>query len=189
MDNENERKIVLELLRQGDNARTIRKIIENYPNIGHTEYVDRWKTIVSEVASIPEDKLRVQRYPKYGSETKEVKITVPRWSEAGLPFTLMLYKNSNAAVCVLLERQEYQRNRDILSEFSKSTNGVVGDYPQAWGVWHSVLKSHGAQEEPPVTLIDAEIFEDCFWVQLHERLKEQLGPLMPQINRWLEKEQ
>ena len=190
MTNEDERRIVIDLLRQGDNATTIRKIIDNLPNIGETEYIDRWRTIVSDVTSIPKDALQVQKYPKHRNDTRELWAKVPRWSEAGLPFTMMLYKYGNGAVRVLLHRDEQPRVSGALGEFSKSSEGVVGDYPPVarWSTWHSVLKSHGNQEEPVETLIDGEVFEERFWVQAEEKLKEQLDPLRFPINQWLERD-
>ena len=195
MQDEGKRKIVIDLLRQGDNAKTIRTIIDNYPNIGDDEYVDRWKKIVSEAVNnpreevnIPEEEFKVQKYPARGNDTKELRITVRKWTEGGLPFTLMLYKYGNASVRVLLHHNEYHNNKDKLDEFSESTDGIVGDFPPVanWsGTWHSVLKCHGSQEEPSETLIEKEIWEDCFWVQAEEKLKKQLDPLKKKIEEWI----
>ena len=182
MDSENERKIVIDLLKQGDNARTISKIIDNYPHLGNEEYVRRFKTVVSEVTS--ESALDLQKYRSRGRDVTELKITIPRWNTGGLPFTLMLYKYRNSAVRVLLHSDDLNRTPNTLNEFARSSGNVVGDFPQVayWGTWHSVLQSHGGLEEPPETLIDAEIFEDSFWPKVRTKLKEQLCPLMPLIN-------
>lgn len=185
MDRE-ERRIVIDLLKEGDNTKTIRKIIDNYPNLGNEEYVKRYTCIVADVLSEDQSKLTLIKHPGRGN-VKELKIEVPKWNGAGLPFTLMLCKDQNAVVRVLLSCEAYDQHTDSLKEFSKSSNGIVGDFPKlvGWSYWHSVLASDGNQAEVHETIIDVEIFEDTFWKQVEEKLRSQLKPLLPLMDAWL----
>ena len=184
MDRE-ERRIVIDLLKKEDNIETIRKIIDNYPHLGNEEYVKRYTCIVANVLSEDQSKLNLIKNPGRGNVVKELKIEVPKWNDAGLPFTLMLYKYQNSAVRVLLSCEAYDRDTDSLKKFSKSSNGIVGDFPKlvSWSYWHSVLASDGNQAEAHETVIDAEIFEGIFWEQVEEKLRSQLEPLLPLIHR------
>ena len=188
MDKE-ERKIVIDLLKEGDNIRTIRKIIDNYPHLGNKEYENKYTGIVANIISEDETELVVSKYPSRGS-VKELKIRVPKWTDAGLPFTLMLYKYDNAAVRVLLSEDAYDRNKDLVETFSEFSEGAIGNFPKVigWGYWHSVLAADGNQAEVPETIIDAEIFEDEFWIQVQQRLEWQMNTLLPLIHDWLVKE-
>ena len=99
MDRE-ERRIVIDLLKEGDNIETIRKIIDNYPHLGNEEYVKRYTRVVANVLSEDQSKLKLIKYSIHGN-VKELKIEVPKWNDVGLPFTLMLYKYQHSAVRVL----------------------------------------------------------------------------------------
>ena len=188
MDRE-EREIVIDLLKEGDNVRTIRRIIDNYPHLGNKEYENEYTGIVANIISEDESELDVSKYRSRGS-VKELKIRVPKWTDAGLPFTLMLYKYDNAAVRVLLSQDAYERNKDVIDTFSESSEGAIGSFPKVtgWGYWHSVLASDGNQAEVQETIIDAEIFEKEFWKQVQERLERQMNVLLPLIHDWLAKE-
>ena len=183
-----EREIVIDLLREGDNIRTIRKIIDNYPHLGNKEYENKYTDIVANIISEDKSELDVFKYPSRGN-AKELKIRVPKWTDAGLPFTLMLYKYDNAAVRVLLSQDEYDHNKDLINTFSNSSR-VIGSFPKVagWGYWHSVLASDGNQAEVQETIIDAEIFEDEFWNQVQQKLDRQMNNLLPLIHDWLAKE-
>ena len=182
-----ERRMVIDLLHEGDNIKTMRKIIDNYPDLGDEEYVEKWKRIVADVISENATKLELEIYPSRGKNKKELKIGVPKWTDAGLPFTLMLYNYKNSAVRVMLHEENYDRARGPLDEFSKSSEGIVGRFPKiaGWNVWHSVLASDGTQEEVQKTIIGPEIFEAIFWEQVEKKLRSQLVPLLPLINGWL----
>ena len=190
MDRVDERELVIGLLKQGDNAKTIKRIIDNYPDLGDPEYVDRWKEIVSNVTSVSMQDLSLVKYPKHRDKTKELMISIPSWKEGDLPFTLMLDRYQKSAVRVLLFKDDYHRYQNSLVEFSKSNSDIVGDFPQikGWSVWRSILKSNGNLEYPEVTVVkSAEIFEESFWKQVEERLKDQLisSELLSRINRRL----
>ena len=187
MDKE-EREIVIDLLKEGDNIRTIRKIIDNYPHLGNKEYENKYTGIVANIISEDKSELDVFKYPSRGS-VKELKIRVPKWTDAGLPFTLMLYKYDNAAVRVLLSQDAYDRNKDLIDTFSDFSK-AIGNFPKVagWGYWHSVLASDGNQAEVQETIIGAEIFEDEFWNQVQKKLERQMSVLLPLIHDWLAKE-
>lgn len=189
MERDSERKLVLDLLKQGNNARTIKRIVDNYPDLGDREYIDRWMEIVSKATSISEQDFDLVKYPKSGEKTKELKITVPSWKDKGLSFTLMLYRYEKSAVQVLLAKDDYSAARESLDEFSNLNTDIVGNYPQirGWSVWRSVLKSHGDLDYPGGALIEgSEIFEESFWEQVKQRLQSQLigNELLDRINQW-----
>ena len=189
MDRGHERKLVLDLLKQGDNAKTIKRIVDNYPDLGDREYIDRWKEVVSKATSISEQDFDLVRYPKSGDKAKELKITVPDWKNKGLSFTLMLWRYEMSAVQVLLAKDDYSAARETLDEFSNVNNDIVGSYPQikGWSAWRSVLKLHGDVDSPRDALIEgSEIFEESFWEQVQQKLQAQLigNELLDRINQW-----
>ena len=67
-----ERSMVIDLLHEGDNSKTLRKIIDNYPHLGDEDYVEKWESIVAKVIS--ESGLELLKYPVHGNaKTKELK--------------------------------------------------------------------------------------------------------------------
>ena len=190
MDRVHERKLVLDLLKQGDNAKTIKRIVDNYPDLGHPEYTDRWKNVVSQVSSVPRQDFDFVKHPKGGEKAEELKITVPRWVDRGIPFTLMLRKRQKTAVRVLVAKDDYERSRNTLGELAKSNDDLLGDFPvvKGWVSWRAVLKSDSNLEYPEETLLhEADVFEEAFWEQVEEILRTQLidTELLNRINQWL----
>ena len=186
-----ERTIVLELLRQGNNAKTIKRIKENYPDLGEDRYKSLWKDIVSDVTGVSKEDLKLSAYPSKGKITNELKVSLSSWAKGGLPFTLMLYEYENAGVHLLLHKDDYDSHEDALRDFAKCNAGVVGDYPKVpyWTTWRSVLEGHGTATYPEETLIKNEtyFFQDEFWKQVEKKLKDHLvqNGLLDQINKWL----
>ena len=188
MNKKEEKQIVRDLLREGDNARTMQTILDNLPSL--EDFSEQWKKIVSKVCGVEEDSLEFKTYAPRGSAVKELKITVPRWRDAGLPFTLILYKYQNAGVRLLLRKEAFEKYREKLEEFAESSNGIVNDkFPSAneWTGWHAVLTADGSMSEPPETVIDAENFyHDENWKeQVEEKLKSQMTKLHKPIRNWL----
>lgn len=190
MDRVDERELVINLLKQGDNAKTIKRIMDNFPDLGDPKYVSCWKEIVHKVTSVPKREFDFVKYPKSRGETKELMIAIRSWKEGGLPFTLMLYGYQKSAVRVQLYKDEYLEFRNGLNEFANANADIVGNFPQikGWSVWHSVLKSHGNLEYPEELLVgESDFFEESYWAQVQERLEHQLknSGLLDRINRWL----
>ena len=190
MNNAAERNLVLELLRHGNNAETIRRIVENYPDLGECEYMDQWKSIVSDVALVPKEEIEISQYPTKGGTTKELQIYIRNWKDRGLPFLLMLYRYQNSGVRVLMYKSDYDEHRDALDSFAERNPDIVGKYPKVpyWTMWHSVLKVHDGIGEPEETILKgADFFQDEYWVHAKEVLKDQLVEtgLLRQINSWL----
>ena len=156
MSKTEEQRIVCELLSEGDNAETLDKIIKNMPSL--RRYSAQWKRIVAEVCGVKEESLGEKTYSE-GGIVCELKIWIPEWHKAGLPFTVMLYKYQNAGVKILLFKNDYPNAETELKEFANRSNGVVNDeFPPLkgnWGKWwHSVLTKDEANGEPEHTLID-----------------------------------
>ena len=195
---------VRELLSKGDNAKILTKIIDNMPSLG--DYSDQWKRIVAKVCGVREpnsldvipyttkDGLikELRRIPEgrnTGGLIKELKIYIPEWCRAGLPFTLMLYKYQKAGVRILLHKKDYPKSKAKLKEFAECSNGVVNSKfleLDNWD-WHSVLAKDGKKAEVEETLID-NIWSEGWKDEAEKRLREQIedSGLLDQINEWIE---
>ncbi len=89
MEREEERKFVIELLKEGNNDATIRKINANFPQLGDKENTDKFKDIVKKLIykdqprydmyANGEPKLILQKYPQRGTTVIELKIRVREW--------------------------------------------------------------------------------------------------------------
>ena len=190
-----ERRIVVDLLKEGDNEWTARKIRKNFPDFGEPKYEDKFRTIVSKLTDENDLKLGKHKNSQTG-EAKELHIEVKKWTVAELPFNLMLYRRclddpdgiyTKSAVRVLVSNESYEKNKHSLKKFSKSSEDVVGEFPMldGWPYWRSVRASEGNQKMVEDTVIDAAFFEDEFWTQVEKRLKSQLDPLLPLIEKWI----
>ena len=168
MNETEEQRIVKDLLNEGDNAETIKRIIDNLPSL--KDFSDQWEKIVVEVCRA--DSLEIETYSQRGS-VKELQITVTEWREAGLPFTLILYEYQTAGVRILLHKDALTECRQELEKFARSSNGIVNDeFPLAdkWVGWRAVLAADGSEEEPPGTVIGARIFyHDEQWKEQGQR--------------------
>ena len=179
-----ERQIVIDLLREGDNAKTIRRIINNLPDLGEKEYKDRYKSIVANVLGIDVSNMKLRKYPsKKSGKTKELKISVTEWNNANLPFTLMLYNYEKIAVRILIWSKSYERYADLLTEFAENSEGFIGEFPQirGWPVWRSIIASDGNQSVPPETIVDYEVVHENFWKEVEVKLRVQMERLLPLI--------
>ena len=192
MNEREEKRIVRELLSEGDNEETLDKIIRNMPSL--QDYSTQWKRIVAKVCGVKEDNLEEEIWPKRGI-VKELKIRIPEWRDAGLPFTLMLYKYQNASVRILvfqydcLEGSEPKTELKEFAEFANRSDGVVNsEFPklEGWDVWYSVLTKDGTNGEPEHTLID-DIWSKDYAEKVEKRLREQIedSGLLQQINEWI----
>lgn len=190
MNEREEKRIVRELLSEGDNEETLDKIIRNMPSL--QDYSAQWKRIVAEVCGVKEDNLEEEIWPKRGI-VKELKIRIPEWRDAGLPFTVMLYKYQNASVRILLFQDdclEGSEPKAELREFANCSDGVVNsEFPklEGWDVWYSVLTKDGTNGEPEHTLID-DIWSKDYAEKVEKRLREQIedSGLLQQIKEWIE---
>ena len=189
MNETEEQRIVRELLSEGNNAETLDKIINNMPSL--QIYSAQWKKIVAGICGVKEESLEEETYPERG-RVKELSIRIREWREAGLPFTVMLYKYQNASVRILLHEDDWKRSKfkAELREFANRSNGVVSDeFPplEGWWGWRSVLTKDGTDEEPEHTLID-DIWRKDWEDNARERLYEQItgSGLLRQINEWIE---
>ena len=183
-----EQRIVRELLSEGDNAETLDKIIKNLPSL--RRHSAQWKRIVAEVCGVEEGSLEEKTYSE-GGMVKELKIWVPEWHKAGLPFTVMLYEYQNAGVRILLFKNDYPNAEAELKEFANRSNGVVNDkfpcWKGHWGKWwRSVLTKDETDEEPEHNLID-DIWSEDWEDKAKKRLREQIedSGLLDQINEWI----
>jgi len=180
-----EKQIVIDFLKEGDNAKTIRRIMEYLPDLGEDEYTAEYKRIVAEVLSVDESDLELGKYPTRGN-TRELKIRVKDWKKAGIPITLMLYNYKTTALRVLVFSKQYKSNVNTLNDLSRISKGVVGNYPKLPGwSWHSVIARDGDQEVPQESIIGYEIFHDDFWNRVEIRLREQIEDLLPLIQNYL----
>ena len=188
MNEREEKRIVRELLSEGDNEETLDKIIKNMPSL--LDYSAQWKGIVAKVCDVNKDNLKEVIYPKRRGIVKELKIWIPEWHKAGLPFTVMLYKYQNAGIRILLYQDDFLESEADLKEFADRSGGVVnGKFPKVtgWRVWHPVLAEHGTDKEVEGTLID-DIWGEGWGDEAEKRLREQLedSGLLSQIDQWLE---
>ena len=161
------------------NEATIQKIIDNIPPI--TDYLDEWKEIVAKVcgvgiASIKEDDVEILHGWHGGGE---LKIHIKKWNKSSLPFTLMLYKYTNAAIRVLIWRDylnpdKYEDIHDKLKLLENHSNGVV-EYKRIrnWSTWRSVLVSDDVENwEDPKTRFN--LYSENWQDEVEERLRSQL---------------
>ena len=180
-----EKQIVIDFLKEGDNAKTIRRMMKYFPDLGEDEYAEKYKRIVAEVLCLNESDLKLDKYPSTKGKTKELKIEVKAWNNASmpLPFTLMLCNKETLALRLLTWSESYEQNADSLKNFSRTSNGVVGNFPKVagWSHWRSVLASDGDQYMPRESIIDYEFFHDEFWGEVKEKLHQQIAPLLPLI--------
>ena len=58
------RDIVIDFLKEGNNANTVRKIIDNYPHLGESRYMDQYKDIVADIVGVEKAGLEVRKYGK-----------------------------------------------------------------------------------------------------------------------------
>ena len=195
MNEREEKRRVRDLLCEGDNARTIQRIIDNMPSLG--DFSKQWKKIVAEVCEVEEpDSLELLMYPTQRSAPRELGITVPEWREAGLPFTLMLWRDQygKAGVRILLWGNDFDTYREQIMEFAEANSDVVNNmFPQLRG-WsdkcRAVLADDKAREgfEPPHTLINAAIYDDEAWEkEVKEKLESQMSLLLNLIQDWVKK--
>ena len=189
MNETEEQRIVRELLSEGDNAETLDKIIKNIPSL--RRHSAQWKRIVAEVCGVEEGSLEEKTYSE-GGMVKELKIGIPEWRDAGLPFTVMLYKYQNAGIRILLFKNDYPNAEAELKEFANRSNGVVNDkfppWKGHWGKWWlSVLTKDETDEEPEHNLID-DIWSKDWAEKVEKRLREQIegSGLLQHINEWIE---
>ena len=193
-----EKRIVRELLSEGDNEETLDKIIRNMPSL--RDYSAQWKRIVAKVCDVKEDNLEEEIWPKRGI-VKELKIRIPEWQKVGLPFTLMLCKRQKVGVRILLFWEDYyemagqpepepKAEFKEFAKFANRSNGVVNEeFPKltSWEGWHSVLAKHEPKDEVEETLID-DIWSEDWKDEAEKRLREQIedSGLLDQINKWIE---
>lgn len=192
MNEREEKRIVRELLSEGDNAATLDKIIENMPSL--RDYSAQWKRIVAKVCGVKEDSLEEYIYPAERGIVKELKLVPREWQDAGLPFTVMLYKYQNASVRILLYQEgdfseEAKAKLEKFAEFANRSGPVVNNkFPQlkGWSVWRSVLDGDGTNQEVKETLID-NIWSKDWEEKVEKRLREQIedSGLLQQINEWI----
>ena len=190
MNEREEQRIVRKLLSEGDNEKTLHKIIGNMPLQG---YSAQWKKIVAEVCCVKEESLEEKTLSQDGI-VKELKICIPKWRNAGLPFTVMLYKyqNQKASVRILLHWTDCYEGKEFkaeLKEFANLSNSVVNkEFPKLkkWTEWHSVLAKHKPDKEVKETLID-NIWSEDWEEKAEKRLREQIedSGLLSQINEWI----
>ena len=191
-----EREIVIDLLKEGDNKKTIDKIIDHYPSLGDSWNVNKFKEIVNKVLpdEYSENKMEDLELSLYtsGCIVRELKIQVPKWKEKNLPFTLMLYKYNKTAVRVLMSDHEFDKYWEIsLKNFKeKSEINAIGNFPKLrnWGFWRAVFDEEGDREEVSKTLIEAEIYDDEFWEKVENKLNCQLKKLVPAIKAYISEE-
>ena len=196
MNEREEQRIVRKLLSEGDNEKTLYKIFGNMPLQG---YSAQWKKMVAEVCGVKEEGLEEKTYSE-GGIVKELKIRIPEWRNAGLPFTVMLYKYQNAGVRILLLWKDYyemagpepepKAEFKEFAKFANRSNGVVNEkFPKlpGWLAWHSVLAKHEPNAEVEETLID-DIWSEDWKEKAEKRLREQIedSGLLDQINEWIE---
>ena len=190
MNETKKQRIVKDLLREGDNAKTIQRIIDNMPSL--EDFSKQWRKIVAEVCGVEADSLKIEPYRYHGS-AKELKITVPEWCKAGLPFTLMLYKweeDDAAGVRIFLHKEAFDEHRENLMKFAESNKGIVNDkFPPVddWRAWRAVLVDDGSEAYPDGTCVKAKVFyHDKKWrKQIKKQLKSQMEKLLEPINNWL----
>ncbi len=187
-----EQRIVKDLLREGDNAKTIQRIIDNMPSL--EGFSPQWEEIVTDVCGVEADGLETKTYSQRGS-VKQLQTTVTEWCKAGLPFTLMLYKweeDDAAGVRIFLRNEAFDEHRENLMKFAESNKGIVNDkFPpaDAWRAWRAVLAADGSEAYPDGTFVKAKVFyEDKKWKkEVEEKLQRQMSQLLDPIQNWLNK--
>ena len=190
MNETKKQRIVKDLLREGDNAKTIQRIIDNMPSL--EGFSPQWEKIVTDVCGVEADGLETKTYSQRGS-VKQLKTTVTEWCKAGLPFTLMLYKweeDDAAGVRIFLRNEAFDEHRENLMKFAESNKGIVNDkFPRVdgWTAWHAVLAADGSEAYPDGTLMKAKVFyHDKKWKkQIKKQLESQMEKLLEPINKWL----
>lgn len=189
MMEKDERQIVIDLLKEGDNKKTIDKIINNLPSLGDSCNLNKFKEIVHNVLTEEhfkyKNELEISTYTTNGI-VREVKIQVPEWKEKNLPFTLMLYNYKNAAVRILLLWKDYNECKVELENFRRISDGIIGNFPELknWKAWRAVFAEETNQGELNETLIGAEIYSDEFWEKVESKLKYQINKLAPAIKAY-----
>lgn len=175
-----EKVIVRNLLNDPSDAETVQKIINNVPSLD--EYWGGWKQIVANVCDA--DKSSLEEIPYHqASQLKELKLTIPKWKKAGLPFTLMLYRDKDVAMKYLAIRILLQSaylnpsNEEIyikLKKLEDESNGIV-KYEKlvGWGHWYSVLSSDRGRSEVPGTYFISEDWEEEAKKILEKQLLEE----------------
>ena len=169
-----EKRLVRDLLREGNNAATIQeiidssqseiedeatiqKIIDNMPPL--TDYLNDWKNIVAEVCEVGNNngKLIDSIYPTSRVAVRELKIEIEEWNDSNLPFTLMLYKFGNVVSIRMLLWSDCLNGKEKikLEKLKNDSNGIV-EYKKlaGWGCWSSVLFSDGGRVEVPETMFN-----------------------------------
>ncbi len=194
MEREEERKFVIELLREGNNYESIRKINENYPQLGDREYIEKFKNIVQKLiyGDNPgydmDEIMNLEVYPTMGDTVRVLKIRVTEWDNANLPFTLMLSNEEKSGVRIVLGSEYYsdEQYHETLINFSNFSGDIVGEYPEIWGKWWRAILNHDSNfDEVPRTVIDRKFFEEEFWLEVEQKLECQLDELLPCIERYM----
>ena len=169
-----EKRLVRDLLREGNNAATIQeiidssqseiedeatiqKIIDNMPPL--TDYLNDWKNIVAEVCGETDFEVEILR--SWNAHNGELKIQVKRWDVSNLPFTLMFYKYTNAAIRILIWREYRDPDKhrviyDKLEKLENDSDGIIkyNKIPH-WSTWQTVLSNDCVEEwENPETVFD-----------------------------------
>lgn len=177
-----EKHLVRNLLSDPGHAETIQKIFNNMPSL--YEYMYGWKQIVAKVCDTNIDSLIETTYPGKG-QPFELKLAIPEWEKAGLPFEFMLYKYENAMVRIMLYKgyiEEGSQWKEKLDEFAENSNGIV-EFTALNHWWCSVLKEYGGQIEREETLIN--IYSEDWADQAEEKLSLQMENLLPLIETWV----
>ena len=179
-----EKLLVRNLLSKSDHAETIQKIINNMPSL--YEYLDGWKQIVANVCKTDKNSLEEIVYPQRGQPI-ELKLVIPEWKNAGLPFELMLYKYENAAVRIMLFRghlEEGSQCKENLDKFAKNSSGIVEfKLLEDWTTWYSVLKTDDGEAEIQETVFN--LYSEDWAEQAEEKLSLQMANLLPLIQKWV----
>ena len=183
MDTE-EKRIVRELLSDEKNAETIRKIFHSLPPL--TDYTDKWKEIVANVCETNKNSLE-ENIHRYRGQPLELKLVIPEWEKAGLPFELMLYKYENAAVRILLHKDKYKDGSQYkisLENFAANSDGVVEfKLLKDWTAWYSVLKIDDGEAERQETIFN--LYSKDWERRAEDKLKMQMEKLLPLIQKWM----
>ena len=177
-----EKHLVRNLLSDPGHAETIQKIFNNMPSL--YEYRDGWKEIVAKVCDTDKDSLIETTYPGKG-QPFELKLAIPEWEKAGLPFQFMLYKYENAMVRIMVYKghlEEGSQWKEKLDEFAENSNGIV-KFTALNHWWCSVLSEYGGQIEREETLIN--IYSEDWAEQAEEKLSLQMANLLPLIQKWV----
>ena len=189
--NKKERQLVINFLKKNGNFEVFRKIYENYPRLVDEYYQNKFRRIVANLISEDEVNLDLDKYPSREQHTlfgdQYLRIKVQKWNNVGLPFSLMLYKYRYELpkICVLLQKEDYEKNKETLVCFAEESDGVDCSYRDLsdwWVNWRAVFDSDDFSTG--VALTDAEIFDNEFWEQVEQKLEEQLRVLIPSIDEW-----